>query len=192
MKIRLLAFASLVSFVPMSSIAQNSQLNQTPSNSADRISHEVRYELLMLPGFGVFDNIDYRVSGGTVTLTGDVLRPALKTEAENAVTHIEGVEKAMNEIRILPHDRSDRQLRFALFRAIYQYPSLQKYELGVLKPIRIIVNHRRVRLEGVVLSEPDRELAGVRARSVPGTRSVANDLQVAEPRQLAAIALPLY
>jgi len=192
MKTGLLVLASLVSLIPLISIAQNSQLNQTPSDSAQRISHELRYELLMLPGFGVFDNIDYRVSGSTVTLTGDVLQPALKTEAENAVKHIEGVARAMNEIRILPHDRSDHQLRFALFRAIYQYPGLQKYELGVLKPIRIIVNHRRVRLEGVVLSEPDRELAGVRARSVPGTRSVTNNLQVAEPRQLAAIALPLY
>jgi len=192
MKIRLLVLASLVSLIPLSSIAQNAQGNQLPLNSAERISHEVRYELLMLPDFGVFDNIDYRVSGGTVTLTGDVLQPALKTEAENVVKHIEGVEKVRNEIQILPHDPTDGQLRFSLFRAIYQYPGLQKYELGVLKPIRIIVNHRRVRLEGVVLSEPDRELAGVRARTVPGTRSVTNNLQVAEPRQLAAIALPLY
>ena len=30
-----------------------------------------------------------------------------------------------------------------LFRAIYQYPALEKYELGVQKPIRIIVKNGR-------------------------------------------------
>ncbi len=163
--------------------AQNGQGDQPSAKSEDRIVREVRHELLMLPYFGVFDNITYKVDGSTVTLFGQVVRPVLKSEAENAVKHIEGVEKVDNQIEILPPSTMDDRLRVRLFRAIYQYPGLQKYELGVQKPIRIIVKNGRVTLEGVVDSESDKSLAGVRANSVSGTFSVTNNLRVAEPRQ---------
>jgi osmotically-inducible protein OsmY len=68
-----------------------------------------------------------------------------------------------------------------LFRSIYQYPSLQKYEMGVQKPIRIIVKNGRVTLEGVVDSQADKDLVGIRAKSVPGTFEVTNNLQVQQP-----------
>ena len=106
------------------------------------------------------------------------MRPVLKSDAENAVKHIEGVEKVDNQIEILPPSTMDDRIRIRLFRAIYQYPGLQKYELGVQKPIRIIVKNGRVTLEGVVDSESDKSLAGVRANSVSGIFSVENNLQV--------------
>lgn len=168
--------ASLLLLIPFCAAAQNS------AKSEDRITREVRHELLMLPYFGVFDNITYKVDGGTVTLMGNVLRPILKPDAENAVKRIEGVDKVVNQIEILPPSSVDDRIRIALFRAIYQFPALQKYELGVQKPIRIIVKNGHVWLEGVVDSEADKNLAGVRARTVPGTFSVTNNLQVAEPR----------
>jgi hyperosmotically inducible periplasmic protein len=154
---------------------------QTPSaKSEDRIVREVRHELLMLPYFGVFDNIAYKVEGNTVVLLGQVIRPSLKSDAENAVKHIEGVDRVDNQIEVLPPSPMDDRLRIALFRAIYQYPALQKYELGVQKPIRIIVKNGRVTLEGVVDSEADKNLAGVRANGVPGIFSVTNNLQVSK------------
>ena len=154
---------------------------QTPSaKSEDRIVREVRHELLMLPYFGVFDNIAYKVEGNTVVLMGQVVRPSLKSDAENAVKHIEGVDRVDNQIEVLPPSPMDDQLRIALFRAIYQYPALQKYELGVQKPIRIIVKNGRVTLEGVVDSEADKNLAGVHANGVPGIFSVTNNLQVSK------------
>jgi hyperosmotically inducible protein len=154
---------------------------QTPSaKSEDRIVREVRHELLMLPYFGVFDNIAYKVEGNTVVLMGQVVRPSLKSDAENAVKHIEGVDRVDNQIEVLPPSPMDDQLRIALFRAIYQYPALQKYELGVQKPIRIIVKNGRVTLEGVVDSEADKNLAGVRANGVPGIFSVTNNLHVSK------------
>ena len=182
MKCRLIVLSILLSLVPLNTIAQNFERDQISPKSQERIVREVRHELLMLPYFGVFDNIAYRVDGSTVTLSGEVVRPSLKSDAENAVKHIEGVDKVVNQIEILPPSSADDKIRFALFRAIYEYPALQKYELGVLKPIRIIVKNGRVSLDGVVDSEPDRELAGVRAKNVPGTFSVTNNLQVAEPR----------
>lgn len=168
------SFLILFSFL---AVAQD-QHNQPTSKSEDRIVREVRHELLMLPYYGVFDSISYKVDGGTVTLIGQVVRPTLKSDAENAVKHIEGVDKVDNQIEILPPSSQDDGLRLALFRAIYQYPALQKYDLGVQKPIRIIVKNGRATLEGVVDSESDKNLVGVRANSVPGLFSVTNNLQV--------------
>jgi hyperosmotically inducible periplasmic protein len=144
----------------------------------ERITREVRHELLMLPYFGVFDNIAFKVDGYNVTLLGQVVRPSLKSDAENAVKHIEGVEKIDNQIEVLPPSPTDDSLRLALYRAIYGYPALEKYALGVQKPIRIIVKNGHVTLEGVVDSDADKNIAGLRAKGVPGTFSVTNNLQV--------------
>src|ERR1035437_5391734 len=152
--------------------------DQPSAKSQDRITREVRHELLMLPYFGVFDYIAFKVEGSAVTLLGQVVRPSLKSDAENAVKHIEGVEKVDNQIEVLPPSPMDDRIRQRLFRAIYQYSPLQKYELGVQKPIRIIVKNGHVTLEGVVDNDGDKNLAGIRANGVSGTFSVTNNLQV--------------
>jgi hyperosmotically inducible protein len=154
------------------------QRGQPSARSQERIEKEVRHELLMLPYFGVFDNIAYRVDGFNVVLLGRVVRPSLKSDAENVVKHIEGVEHVDNQIEVLPPSPMDDSLRRRLFRAIYGYPALEKYALGVQKPIRIIVKNGRVNLEGVVDSEADKNLAGLRANGVSGTFEVTNNLRV--------------
>jgi hyperosmotically inducible periplasmic protein len=153
--------------------------NQPSAKSQERITKEVRHELLMLPYFGVFDNIAYKVDGFTVTLLGQVVRPSLKSDAENVVKHIEGVEKVDNQIEVLPTSPMDDGLRRRLYRAIYGYPALEKYALGVQKPIRIIVKNGHATLEGVVDNDADKNIAGLRANGVPGIFSVTNNLQVA-------------
>jgi hyperosmotically inducible protein len=132
----------------------------------------------MLPYFGVFDNIAYKVDGYNVTLLGQVSRPTLKSDAENVVNKIEGVEKVDNQIEVLPTSPNDDRLRLELYRAIYGYPALQKYALGVQKPIRIIVKNGNVTLEGVVDSEADKNIANILAKGVSGAFSVTNNLQV--------------
>jgi|SRR5579862_960268 len=151
------------------------------SKSQERIVKEVRHELLMLPYFGVFDYIAFKVDGFNVTLIGQVVKPISKSDAESAVKRIEGVEKVDNQIEVLPPSSMDDRIRQRLFRAIYQYPALQRYELGTQKPIRIIVKNGHVTLEGVVDSEGDKNLAGIRANGVSGTFSVTNNLQVVKP-----------
>lgn len=175
-KLTLVVLAGL-SLASVAAIAQN----PPSAKSQDRIVREVRHELLMLPYFGVFDNIAYKVDGDTVTLLGDVVRPVLKSDAENSVKRIEGVEHVDNKIDVLPPSPADDRLRVALFDAIYRYPALQRYELGVQKPIRIIVKNGHVTLEGVVDSEGDKNLAGIRANGVPGIFSVTNNLTVTKP-----------
>jgi hyperosmotically inducible protein len=158
-------------------LAQDTQ-REPSARAQERITREVRHELLMLPYFGVFDYIAYKVDGYTVTLLGQVVRPTLKSDAENVVKRIEGVEKVDNQIEVLPPSPMDDRLRLKLFNAIYRYAPLQKYELGVQKPIRIIVKNGRATLEGVVDSEADKNLVGIRANSVSGIFSVTNNLQV--------------
>jgi hyperosmotically inducible protein len=152
---------------------------QEPQNPVElHIQKEVRHELLMLPYFGVFDNIAFQVQGGTVTLLGQVSRPSLKSDAQNAIKHIEGVDQVVNQIEVLPASPMDDGLRMQLFRAIYGFPALEKYAVGVQKPIRIIVKNGHVTLEGVVDSDGDKNIAGIRANGVPGIFSVTNNLRV--------------
>jgi hyperosmotically inducible protein len=150
-----------------------------PTNPAEaRIAKEVRHELLMLPYFSVFDYIAFQVNGDTVTLIGEATRPTLKSDAENVVKRIEGVDHVTNKIEVLPPSPMDDQLRLTLYRAIYGFPSMEKYALGVQKPIRIIVKNGHVTLEGVVDNETDKNTAGIRANGVPGVFSVTNNLLV--------------
>jgi hyperosmotically inducible periplasmic protein len=157
---------------------QPAQRDQPSARSQERITKEVRHELLMLPYFGVFDNIAFKVEDYKVTLLGQVVRPSLKSDAEGAVKHIEGVESVDNQIEVLPTSPMDDRIRIRLYRAIYGYAPLQKYALGVQKPIRIIVKNGRVSLEGVVDNEGDKNFAGIRANGVSGVFGVTNNLQV--------------
>jgi len=146
--------------------------------NTDRIVKEVRHELVMLPYYGVFDNLSYRVDGSKVTLFGQVTRPTLKSDAENVVKKIEGVEKVDNQIEVLPLSPNDDRVRLAVYRAIYSKPQLQRYQLGAVPPIHIIVKNGNVTLEGVVANQGDKDVAGIAANGVPGVFSVKNNLMV--------------
>jgi|SRR5579864_7382374 len=146
--------------------------------AAERITREVRHELVMLPYYGVFDNLVYKVDGYDVTLMGQVTRPTLKSEAENVVKRIEGVEHVKNEIEVLPLSPNDERIRRATYRAIYGQTGLDRYALQAVPPIHIIVKNGNVTLEGVVANEGDKNLAGIRANGVSGVFSVKNNLRV--------------
>jgi hyperosmotically inducible periplasmic protein len=111
-----------------------------------------------------------------VTLMGHVVRPTLKTEAENAVKQIEGVSAVDDQVQVLPVSPMDDQLRRAVYRALYRDPVLSRYGMSALPSIHIIVNNGDVTLEGVVDSESDKNLANPRASSVPSVFSVTNNL----------------
>jgi hyperosmotically inducible protein len=166
-------------------VAQNNQgsadrMNALQTNNAqDRVSREVRHELVMLPYYGVFDNLAYSVNGGVVTLYGQVTRPTLKSDANNVVKRIEGVTKVDNQIEVLPLSPMDDQTRRAEYRAIYSEPSLSRYAMQAVPPIHIIVENGKVTLVGVVDNATDKNLAALRANTVSGVFSVVNNLQVA-------------
>jgi len=156
----------------------SSQTIPSSEGGESRIAKETRHEILMLPYFDVFDNLEFRVDGSTVTLLGQVTRPTLKTDAGNVVKQIEGVGTVVNQIEVLPVSPNDDRLRVALYRAIYGFSSLQRYALPVIKPIRIIVKNGNVILEGVVNSQADKDVVKLRANGIAGVFSVTNNLQV--------------
>jgi len=153
---------------------------QVPQRGVPRIQKEVLHELTMLPFLTVFDNLAFKVEGDKVVLLGQVANPVNKVDAEKAVKGIEGVEQVDNQIEVLPVSPMDDRLRRALFRAIYGFAPLQKYDMGVLKPIRIIVKNGHFTLEGIVDNQTDKDSAGLRANGVPGIFSVTNNLRVAK------------
>ena len=175
-KLMLMSLLCLMAFAPATTAAVNSVVGGNMPGS--RIEREVRHELLMLPYYTVFDNLAFRLDGGTVTLVGEVTRPVLKDDAERVVTKIEGVENVKNEIRVLPLSPFDDRIRFAAFRAIYGTPALNRYAHQSMPPIHIIVDNGRITLEGVVANEFDRNLAYMKALGVHGAFSVTNNLKI--------------
>src|SRR6266478_6025193 len=108
---------------------------EVSQKAVERIQKEVRHELLMLPYLDVFDNLAYKVEGYNVTLMGQVTRPTLKSDSENVVKRIEGVEKVDNQIEVLPTSPMDDEIRLATYRAIYGNSVLSPYGLRAVPPI---------------------------------------------------------
>ncbi|MGH9647996.1 MAG: BON domain-containing protein [Bryobacteraceae bacterium] len=142
------------------------------------LDEKVLHALNMLPYYDVFDDISYHVDGDNVTLAGEVWQPVLKLQAESAIKQIDGVGKVDDQIEVLPLSNIDDQIRFQTVRAIYGYPALSRYVLDSHPTIHIIVKNGNVTLTGVVATEMDRELAGVRANLVHNVFSVTNELRV--------------
>jgi osmotically-inducible protein OsmY len=148
-----------------------------------RLSSEVRHELNLIPQFTVFDNLAYRVDGGTVTLFGQVRDAIVKDSAEARVKHLEGVERVDNRIEILPASFNDDRIRGRVARAVFNDPRLFNYGIQSVPPIHIIVKNGHVNLEGVVRTQADKDDAFIRANGVPGVFSVDNNLQVEQPKK---------
>jgi hyperosmotically inducible protein len=172
---------ALISGTVCSTFAANTAINQAARNLAGSdsyITKEVHHELVMLPFFSVFDNLEYRVEGSKVTLMGQVVDSALKDDAVSAVKDIEGVETVDNQIEVLPASSMDDQIRRAEYRAIYSNPALQMYSVRSVAPIHIIVSNGHVTLEGAVATQADKDTANIMANQVPNVFSVTNNLSV--------------
>jgi hyperosmotically inducible periplasmic protein len=174
-----------------------------PKTTVDNI----RDELLQLPYYGVFDFLSFKYENGTVTLMGYASTPTLPIDAERAVRRVAGVDAVNNQVEVLPVSMNDDNLRWATYYAIYRDPMLSRYApgggllwghrhafpggfmpLGPSRfpgtepagdyPIHIIVDNGRTTLLGVVDNEGDKTVAGMRARGIPGSFGVDNDLVV--------------
>jgi hyperosmotically inducible protein len=152
-----------------------------PSVGAQPSSKSVRKALVMLPYFGVFDNLEYSIgTDGTVTLTGQVVRPTTKSGAERSVARVAGVSRVINRIEVLPLSSFDDSIRLSAYRTIFNTGGLYRYAMGANPSLHIVVNRGHLTLEGVVANEGDRRMAYIAARTVPGAFSVANNLRTDE------------
>ena len=184
------------------------QAQAAKSTGDPKVIEEIRKELLQLPYYGVFDFLAFGYDKGTVTLMGYAYRPTLKSDAERAVKRVAGVDEVKNLIEVLPVSLNDDEIRWNTYYAIYRDPFLSRYapgggtvwghrhpfDGGGLRPfgpqrflgmepagdypIRIIVKSGKTTLLGVVDNESDKTVAGLKARQVPGTFGVENELMV--------------
>jgi osmotically-inducible protein OsmY len=152
--------------------------SRTNPNYEQWLTREVGHELALLPWLSLFDDLGYKVQGSEVTLLGEVVNPVTKDDAGKAVKDIEGVTKVNNNIEVLPLSPMDDQIRRAEYRSIYGEAQLQRYAMGTLPPIHIIVKGGHVTLKGFVDNQTDKQLAEIRAKTVPNVFSVENELQI--------------
>jgi hyperosmotically inducible periplasmic protein len=153
-----------------------------PTSQPRSLEDQVRHEILMVPYIGVFDNLDYGIDNGVVTLSGQVVRPVDKSNLERAVKSVNGVTAVNNQIEVLPLSPFDDQIRVRTLRTLLRTASLDKYFQGVQPSIRIVVKNGDVTLDGVVINDADRQIAYMAANGVPGVFSVTNNLRT-EPRK---------
>jgi hyperosmotically inducible protein len=170
--IRVLCLALAVLLVGSGAFAQTKQ------EVGQNIVREVRHQLVLLPYYSVFDDLSYRVEGSKVVLSGQVVRPSLKADAEAVVKSVEGVSSVENNIEVLPPAPMDDQIRRAVFRAIYSEPALSRYAGSAVPSIHILVTGGHVTLVGLADNATDKNLAGLKANGVPNIFSVNNNLVV--------------
>lgn len=196
-----IAIAGLFLLMP-SVLPQETEAPDAKQQAISKLAQEVRKQIVTQPQYGVFDSIHFAIEGDTVILRGYASRPTLKSGIENSVKRIEGVNKVTNDIEVLPASPNDDRIRGAVYRSIYGFAPLQRYTSNRGGPrgipsvaraaggitndppigyhgIHIIVKNGNVTLTGVVGSDADLALAGMRANIVSGVFSVDNDLQVA-------------
>lgn len=145
-----------------------------------KLAQQVRHQLLLLPYYSLFDDLEYSVQGRTVTLSGSVtnIHSQTKKDAQRAVEHIEGVESVVNNIQVLPPAPFDEQLRRQVYAQLVRSGGLSQYFWQAAPSIHIIVLHQNITLKGYVDSKGDKYLAAITAREIPDAFKVEDDLQV--------------
>lgn len=126
-----------------------------------------------------FDSFNLQVHNGVVTVSGLAAEPVDKDDALGEIKNTPGVRDVIDKIQVAPVSPNDWRIRRDLYHAIYGYSQFTKYAINPEKPIRIVVVNGHAVLTGVVDSQGDKDMAGMRANQVPGVFSVQNDLQVA-------------
>lgn len=176
------------------------ELEERAAKRLMQMAKDIRKAILVLPDYGLFDDLRFSIRDNVVTLKGYASRPTLKASAENTTRRVRGVESVQNQIEVLPLSPQDDDIRWRVYVAIYHYPALARYNpnrgtplfnslvrrtSGITQdpppgrhPIHIIVKNGNVTLTGVVDNEGDRSIAEIRANGVPGVFSVVNEIQI--------------
>ena len=147
------------------------------------VERQILHEIRMYPNYSIWDDVSFRVSdNGQVELFGAVNQPFKKSDIERLVQRVPGVTSVTDQIKVLPLSSFDDRLRLQVARAVYRDPVLNRYALQPVGPIHIIVENGHVTLSGVVSTEMEKNVAGIRANAAGlSFGSVTNNLQVEHP-----------
>jgi hyperosmotically inducible protein len=175
--LRNLALAAALS-VGLAAAKAPVNVTYTDEQLAAKVAHEIR----MYPWYSIWDNVNVRVTSGNVDLMGQVSQPYKKTDMERLIDRIPGVNSVANDLQVLPLSNMDDQLRRQVARAIYRDAVLSRYAIQPVPPIHIIVDNGHVTLEGVVNTEMEKNVAGIRASGAGlSFGPVINNLRVEVP-----------
>ncbi len=186
MKSAWVGMAVFLAIAPLGAFAKDKDHNDAfmpGSPSESDLAREVRHKLVLMPYYGVFDDIAFSVNGTTVTLMGAVTQPFLKDDAGKSAKSVKGVTQVVNNIEVLPLSPMDDQIRRAVFQAIYRQAGIDiRYGYRAVPSIHILVKNGHVVLEGFVANQMDKILIQMAANHVPNVFSVTDDLQI-EPKK---------
>ena len=174
-KTRLLVLSLALGLAALPALAAT---HSGPAEDLARIAEQVRKRILTLPFYSLFDNVSFTLQGDKVTLNGEVYRPSMRKSVERAAFSVEGVNKVVNNVEILPTSTHDDRIRILTLRALYGHPLFDRYGIQAVPPIHIIVKNGDITLEGAVNREMEKNLAGILANGVSGAFSVTNNLRV--------------
>jgi hyperosmotically inducible protein len=151
-----------------------------PQSDSDIVA-SVRHVVAMYPYYSLWDDVSFRVAGGNVGLIGEVNQPFKKQDIERLVQKVPGVASVTNDIKVLPLSSMDDRLRLQVASAIFRDPSLSRYGMGAVPAIHIIVENGHVTLTGMVNSDMEKQIAGMRAASGLSFGPITNNLVVEHP-----------
>lgn len=153
-----------------------------PASQPDQLTQQVMHQIRMYPNFSIFDDVKVRVENGNVELMGEVTQPYKKNDLRNIVAHTPGVATVTNDVKVLPLSNFDNRIRVQTARAIFRDPVLSRYAIQAVPPIHIIVDNGHVTLEGVVSTQMEKNVAGIRASGASlSFGPVINNLRVENP-----------
>jgi hyperosmotically inducible periplasmic protein len=177
-KFNKLMIAAAVLGLGVAAAATSDTMSASDAAIAKKLTHEIR----MYSRYSIFDNVGFVVNEGRVELLGEVNEPFKKADLGRIALHVPGVTSLSNELKILQPSPMDNRLRMQVARAIYRDPVLSRYGMGPVPPIHIIVDNGHVTLEGVVSTDMDKNVAGLRANGAGlSFGQVTNNLHVENP-----------
>jgi hyperosmotically inducible protein len=180
MKTRMLGRLLMAALLAGAAAASTKGSANLPQSDSD-IATNVRHAVTMYPYYSIWDDLSFRVADGNVSLTGEVNQPFKKQDIERLVQRVPGVASVTNDIKVLPLSSMDDRLRVQVARAIYRDPVLSGYAMGAVPAIHIIVENGHVTLTGMVNSDMEKQIAGMRAASGLSFGPVTNNLVVEHP-----------
>jgi len=171
-------FAAVVLGLGVAAAATGNTVSASDAAIAKKLTHEIR----MYPRYSIFDDIGFSVDEGRVELVGEVSQPFKKAELGQIAQRVPGVTSLSNELKVLPLSPMDNRLRLQVARAIYRDPVLSRYGMQPVPPIHIIVENGHVTLEGIVSTDMEKNVAGLRAAGAGlSFGQITNNLHVENP-----------
>jgi len=171
-------FAAAVLGLGLAAAATGDTVRASDAVIIKTLTHEIR----MYPRYSTFDNVSFFVDEGRVELLGEVSQPYKKADLGRIVQGVPGVTSLSNELKVLPPSPMDDRLRLQVARAIYRDPMLSRYGMQIVPPIHIVVENGHVTLEGVVSTDMEKNVAGLRAAGAGlSFGRITNNLRVENP-----------